>query len=202
MTFGTTEDRTMAAGFGRFVAALGLTALLYVASHGITALCVAPLQSRVFGDATTFASLLYLPHGIRVLSIWLFRWTAVPGLILGAALSEWLFTDPTTLAEIAPVLWPSILVGALSAAVVFESLRQLGASAYAEGGQMMDGRTLFTVGMTSSLLNSIGQMIVFDGFVSPGNATGLMLLYAFGDMAGVCVVLFAWAWIYRQVRRA
>ena len=123
MTYGTAEDRTLVGGVGYFVSVVAITAALYVISHGITALCITPLQSYVLGDATIYASLLYLPHGIRVLSVWFLRWKAVPGLILGGALSEWLFTDPETLRTFAPVLLPSILVGALSAAVIFESLQ-------------------------------------------------------------------------------
>lgn len=198
MTYGTAEDRTLVAGIGHFLSVVAITAALYVVSHGLTALFVSPLQSYVIGDATTYASFLYLPHGIRVLSVWFLRWKAVPGLILGGALSEWIFTDPETLRTLAPVLVPSILVGALSAPVIFESLRQLGASGYAGAGREVEARALVVVGLASSLLNSIGQMIVFDGFVSPGSATAIMLLYAVGDIAGMFAVLFAGRWIYRR----
>ncbi|GGA94738.1 hypothetical protein [Allosediminivita pacifica] len=198
MTFGTTEDRTLVAGLGHFLSVVAITAALYVASHAITALCITPLQSYVLGDATTYASLLYLPHGIRVLSVWFLRWKAVPGLILGGALSEWIFTDPETLRTLAPVLVPSILVGALSTIVIFETLRHLGTSGYAGTGRRVEGRALVVVGLASSLLNSIGQMIVFDSYVSPGSSTGIMLLYAVGDIAGMFAVLFAGLWVYRR----
>ncbi|ETX12927.1 hypothetical protein OCH239_15215 [Roseivivax halodurans JCM 10272] len=186
---------------GRALVSIVLTAGFYVLAHAVTAGVVTPLQSYIFPEATVFASLLYLPHGVRVVSAWLFRWTALPGLILGAALSEWLFTDPATLQNLIPVIILSILIGAISAPLVFESLRQLGAPAYAKPGSPIDWRALYTVGIVSSLLNSVGQMFVFDSMVSPAGAMLILSIYTIGDIFGFLAVKNILLWIHKLVSR-
>lgn len=61
--------------------------LAYVLAHGLTALLITPMQSRLMPELTIFASLAYLPHGVRVLSTWLLGKRAFLPLFLGAFLS-------------------------------------------------------------------------------------------------------------------
>jgi len=69
----------------------GVTVVAYILAHGLTAMLITPLQARLLPDVTSFASLLYLPHGVRVLATWLLGRVAILPLCVGAFLSEWMF---------------------------------------------------------------------------------------------------------------
>ena len=78
--------------------------LAYILCHGVTTLVVSPLQSAILPDVTIFASLVYLPHGVRVLSTWAYGWKAIPALAVGASISAWLFRPAEELNFLEPAL--------------------------------------------------------------------------------------------------
>lgn len=53
---------------------------LYLAAFLVVFEVVTPLQSMFFPEFPSRASLLFLPHGIRVLTAWLLGWRAIPAL--------------------------------------------------------------------------------------------------------------------------
>lgn len=179
---------------------MAIIVMVYVFCHGVTSYLVLPVQSYFLGDITVFASLIYLPHGVRVLSTWLLGWRAVVALALGAFASEFLFTDAEALALTGYALWLSVPVGALSALAAFEILRLLGASAYAGGARRMNWRQLLMIGMLASVLNSIGQTIVFAGVISPGDQLTVVVTYALGDMIGQAVAMLVLMMVFRLLR--
>ncbi len=186
----------------RFAIVTVLLAAVYIVAHGATAFVVEPIQSRLFEDVTVFASLLYLPHGVRVISTWIWRWQAIPGLILGALIAELLFTDASIVAMLEPVLLESILVGALSAYIAFEALRLAGEDIYAGRNLRLQWTHLLVIGIVSSLVNSIGQSIVFGGFVMPDDAFLVVLFYAIGDIFGLLAVMLLAVLAFRRLERS
>ena len=91
---------------------------------------VTPIQSVFLPEMTVFASLIYLPHGVRVLATWAYGWKAIPALIVGASLSVLLFSPSEDLNFLEPALIESLLVGAASAYIAFELLRLAGFDFY------------------------------------------------------------------------
>ena len=85
----------------------------YVLCHGITAFVVEPVQELFIPHVTIFASLIYLPHGVRVLATWMLGWKAIIPLFIGSYLSNVLFTPDEGRAVIDPVILQSTLAGAL-----------------------------------------------------------------------------------------
>ena len=49
----------------------GIVIVAYMLAHGLTAWLITPVQALLLPDVTAFASLVYLPHGVRVLATWL-----------------------------------------------------------------------------------------------------------------------------------
>ena len=182
--------------------------LAYVLCHGLTALLITPLQNQLFPDVTLFASLLYLPHGVRVLSAWLLGWRAFPPLCLGAAASEVLFTPAEFGSITDPVLIASIAIGASSALVAFEVFRLVGRPLYAGRERRVDWRALLLVGVLASVLNSVGQAFVFSDRILPDHMASIVATYAAGDLLGLVVttlglmMVFRWMWIARQLNGA
>ncbi|MBV7407474.1 hypothetical protein [Maritimibacter sp. DP1N21-5] len=174
--------------------------LAYVIAHGFTALLITPIQSHFLPDITTFASLAYLPHGIRVLATWLYRWKAVPALFVGALLSEMLFTPGGASAILSPVMLMSVLVGAASAFLAFEGMRLIGFPAYASPRRQIHWTHVLMTGVVSSLLNSAGQSIVFSSEILTSKALGVFAIYALGDIVGLVLTTLALMLIFRWVR--
>lgn len=177
-----------------------IVAAVYVLCHGITAWVVTPFQAATLGEVTAFASLLYLPHGVRVLATWMYGWKAVPILALAAGLCEFLFTPMATSEILTPIMLCSFAVGATSAYLAFEAFRLLGIDLYAGRQQTMAWKWLLLIGAVASVLNSVGQTIVFSGLIFPGDFWIVLLIYALGDLIGLAVSMVLLMLIFRYMR--
>jgi len=191
--------------FSRFRSRFQVFAVLtaaYVICHGLTAWGVTPVQQRFLPELTVFASLVYLPHGVRVLSVWLFGWKAVLPLAAGAFLSELIFTAANVRQLMQPVLLESIAVGAVSSLAAFEVFRLLGRNLHAGQARRMAWKGLLAVGALASVFNSIGQSVVFSGLIFPGDQLPVMAVYAAGDLIGLAVCMLVLMLIFRWLRLA
>lgn len=174
--------------------------LAYVLCHGLTALVITPVQQEFLSDITIFASLVYLPHGVRVLATWLWGWKAFFPLYAGACLAELFFTPEHIHSLTQEALHLSVAVGAVSALAAFEILRLLGQNLYAGQSQRMSWKAVLSVGALASVINSIGQSIVYSGVILPEHAPSVLVTYAVGDMIGLFVSMVALMMVFRWIR--
>lgn len=172
----------------------------YLLAHGLTALLITPLQARLLPEITAFASLLYLPHGVRVLSSWLLGPAAFLPLCLGAFLSEAIFTPAEISSATDPVILASIAVGAGSAPLAFELFRRCGRCLYAGRAAQVNWKWLLLVGMLASLINSIGQGLVFSHAILPEDSPAVLATYAAGDLIGLVATTLALMLVFRWIR--
>jgi hypothetical protein len=173
---------------------------VYVLCHGVTALLVTPVQNLFASDIAVFASLIYLPHGVRVLATWLLGWKAFFPLSAGAVLSELLFTPAQNFTFTEPVIFWSIAVGAISAYVGFVIMEILGRNLYARPGRSMNWKWILVVGVIASVFNSMGQIIVFSGLIVPDDLFAVLATYAIGDFVGLFVSMFVLMIVFRWIR--
>lgn len=184
-----------------------IVVVAYVVAHGVTALVVTPVQSLIFPEYTVFASLVYLPHGVRVLATWAFGWRAIPALVIGVIMSAWFFSPSFDLDFLKPGLMNGILIGAFSAFLAFELVRRAGYDCYFGRSKNINWKVLIIVGAISSIINSVGQTLVYSGLIGLGKAPVTMVFYAVGDLVGliVCLVVlmfgFRWARAFSLPRR-
>ncbi|WP_109464918.1 hypothetical protein [Albibacillus kandeliae] len=172
---------------------------VYVLCHGVTALLVTPVQQMFLSEVTAFASLVYLPHGVRVLSTWLVGWRALFPLAAGAMISELAFTSADLREVMQPVILLSIAVGAVSAWLAFlliDLFRRGGVNA----DQRINWKWLIVVGAIASVINSVGQSLVFSGLILPDHLLAVLVTYAIGDLIGLVVCMVAAMLIFRWVR--
>lgn len=174
--------------------------MAYILCHGLTAFLVTPIQQEFLSEITIFASLVYLPHGIRVLATWLWGWKAFFPLYAGACLSDLIFTPPHDLA----ILWESLPLsvgsGALSALLAFELIRLLGHNLYADQENRIDWKGLLFVGAIASVINSTLQSVTYSGVILPEHALSIFVTYAVGDLIGLFVSMLALMMIFRWIR--
>lgn len=178
----------------------------YIIAHGVTAWVVTPVQSIFLPEYTVFASLIYLPHGVRVLATWAFGWKVIPALIIGVCMSAWLFSPTHDLDLLKPALIMGILVGALSAFLAFELVRRVGYDCYFGRSVNLNWKAMIFIGAISSIINSVGQTFVYSGLLGLDKLPVSLVIYAVGDLVGltVCMVvlMFCFRWIgwYRLSR--
>jgi hypothetical protein len=177
-----------------------IISLLYVLSHGLTALVVTPMQSVFLPEVTVFASLIYLPHGVRVLATWAYGWKAVPALIAGASLSVWLFSPSEDLIFLEPALTESILVGSASAFFAFEIARFAGYNFYFGGSKKLQWKGMIAVAALASVINSLGQTLVYLDLIDFEKIIGVWAVYAVGDLIGLIVCMVVLMLVFRWSR--
>lgn len=174
--------------------------LAYILCHGLTALLVTPIQQEFLSEITIFASLVYLPHGVRVLATWLWGWKAFFPLYVGSWISALVFTPAHEMALIQGPLHLSVGAGALSALLAFEFMRLLGRNLYAGNSNRIDWKGLLTIGAAASVINSVLQSVIYSGVILPEHALSIFATYAIGDLIGLFVTMLALMMIFRWIR--
>lgn len=187
--------RSAAASFAVIVTA-------YVLCHGMTVFLVTPVQGRFLTEITTFASLIYLPHGIRVLATWLVGPKAFLPLLAGGVLSAIVFAPEVAPHAFHPAVISSIVVGAASAPLAFGATRLIAGSRFPGTGDRMNWKLLILAGMVASIINSVGQRLVLGARFPSGDAFGVMAVYALGDLVGLVVTMIVLMMIFRWIRTA
>ena len=177
-----------------------LIVLAYVFCHGLTSLVVTPVQSILLPEITMFASLIYLPHGVRVLASWASGWKAIPTLFIGAGLASWLFTPADEWDMVQGMMLESLFVGAISAYFAFEFLRLFGCDFYFGSQRRLNWKGMILIGAISSVVNSVGQTLVFSGVIAFERFAQILIIYAFGDLIGLVICMFALMFVFRWVR--
>lgn len=174
---------------------------LYIFCHALTQLVIFPLQSATLGADMSYGSLLYLPHGVRVLATWAFGWRAIPGLIIGNYLSALLFNPDSMAALISPIILEGVFLGSISAFLVFEACRLLGHNLYMVGTVRLDWKAMLMIGAAASILNSIGQTLAYSKVLPWESLVKQPLIFLTGDIMGVVVCMVALMFMFRVLRR-
>lgn len=172
----------------------------YVLCHGLTALIVTPVQEKFLSDITVFASLIYLPHGVRVLATWLWGWKAIFPLYVGSWISAFVFNPADFKALTEGAMYFSFAVGSISAFLAFEIMRLTGRNLYAVKDREMNWKCLLIIGAVASIVNSVGNSIVYSGVILPDHALSVFVTYAVGDMIGLFVSMLGLMLIFRWLR--
>ena len=149
------------------------------------------IELRLLGPGAMYASILFLPHGVRIISAWLLGPIAILGLYPAHIFCFWIFNNFTLTQEMFALCLP----GAICAPLAFELFRVCGLNLY-PGSYAFDGlfwRRLLVVTIVASMLNSMlttSYYVVIDGVdIVPE----LLTRFLIGDVLGtvVLMVLFA-----------
>lgn len=123
-------------------------------------------------------SLLFLPHGIRVLAVLIGRGASIPGLFLGnLAVSVFLF-DALGLSE--------VLASIIGSVMPFLALKALEAFTHASLTERFNPTRLFGFVLCSAVFNAVSHIVLFSLFAPAGGLPGLDALTVMltGDIAG------------------
>jgi len=142
-----------------------------------------PLQEQVFPGLSKYLSLVFLPHGVKVLATAVAGARSIPGLAIGSGLSGYFFWGLTDF----PLIVASTLVAATTAWIVFEMLQKIGFDAYflSLTDRQPPVRNLVAAGVLCSVLNGVLMSVVLASTDQPPPLSWIMLAIAAGDLLGL-----------------
>ena len=166
---------------------------------------VLPLQSLAVPNIGTFAALIFPIHGIRVIAAWMFGWWSVPYLFAANVLLALFYA---VIAMETPYLeftaerlmsWSLVSIVAVVATDLFKASGMKIGKGLASISEDTWKQLLF-VGFVSSVLNSIGQSLIFSGQIIPGEQLNVMIGFLVGDTSGTLLCFLSLLFLFRGYR--
>ena len=164
----------------------------YFAAILITFELVPPLQSLIFPEYSSRASLLFLPHGVRVLSAWLLGWRAIPALLPGV-IATFLYVGGMDILLPSRLFAIAIAVGTVPAC--FHLLRTLGFDLFPNRLRPPCWLCVMGVGIVTSLIIASLTNLAFGS--DPVEAVA----YLIGDVSGLFFGMLALLYAFRAFGR-
>ena len=170
----------------------GVTSLSYLVAFFATFEVLMPVQTLFFPDFDSRASLLFLPHGVRVLAAWLLGWRSVLALLPGVVLvfvyvAGWGAFEPSRLAAMA--------IAVTVPAAIFHLLRLIGWDLFPAPHRRPCWPCIMVVGLVISLITSLLTNYAF------GSAPKDYIAYLIGDVFGLFFLMLILMLIFRHLRR-
>ena len=166
---------------------------VYVIAFAITFAVVMPVQDAVLPAFGNYASLLFLPHGVRVIAAWMYGWRSLLCLAPGAVLTHsYLYGS----AGFSLDYMVAVFFGVFCAALSFWFFAMLGMDFRLDKSDKVKWRDVMLAGGAASVLNSLGTKIFFNNDLPTASARFV------GDVTGMLVSVFLLMLIFRVLRLA
>ena len=162
----------------------------FVLAFALVDLVVEPVQHQFLSSSTMAGSLLFIPHGIRVLAVWLCGVRAILPLIAAEFLGGIFLWQPDVGLD---VLLGSSMVGGLCVYLTFEVFRLAGIEMRPDGKDfaLTNWKSLILLASIASVFNSIGKQIFFGGLAPLTDEVLILAMFWIGDTLGTfaCLLL-------------
>lgn len=167
----------------------------YIVLFTFTFSVIMPAQSIIFTLLPMNISLLFLPHGVRILAIYLYGWRAV-FYLFPAHLATWAYlyfylgSEQSISASIV-----SILASLLAMLIVFQKAE--GVTSVTKKG---DWKGILLAGAIASLLNGLGHATLY-GTAGGLNMEWIMITLGFmiGDVSGLFFLMVVMIYVFRFI---
>jgi len=171
----------------------------FVTAFALVDFVVAPVQHYFLSSSTMAGSLLFIPHGIRVLAVWLCGVRAILPLILAEFLGGVFLWQPDVGLD---VLLGSSLVGGLCVYLTFELFRLAGMELRPDGkhSALTNWKSLILLASIASVFNSVGKQIFFESLAPLTDEVLILAMFWIGDTAGTFACLLLLIGIRRRFR--
>jgi len=171
----------------------------FVTAFALVDFVVAPVQHYFLSSSTMAGSLLFIPHGIRVLAVWLCGVRAILPLILAEFLGGVFLWQPDVGLD---VLLGSSLVGGLCVYLTFELFRLAGMELRPDGkhSALNNWKSLILLASIASVFNSVGKQIFFESLAPLTDEVLILAMFWIGDTAGTFACLLLLIGIRRRFR--
>ena len=184
--------------FTRF-SEFAVIALAYIVGYLLVDYIVAPIQYLYLSRDFTVGSLLFVPHGIRVLAVWLCGSRAILPLIIAELLCTVLLWQPDV--AISTSLGSS-MVGGICVYLTFELFRLAGIEMHPDGkdSALTNWRSLILLASIASVFNSVGKQIFFESLAPLTDEILILAMFWVGDTLGTFACLLLLIGIRRRFK--
>ncbi|MGY8790717.1 MAG: hypothetical protein ACKVKR_10650 [Pseudomonadales bacterium] len=184
--------------FTRF-SEFAVIALAYIVGYLLVDYIVAPIQYLYLSRDFTVGSLLFVPHGIRVLAVWLCGSRAILPLIIAELLCTVLLWQPDV--AISTSLGSS-MVGGICVYLTFELFRLAGIEMQPDGkdSALTNWKSLILLASIASVFNSVGKQIFFESLAPLTDEILILAMFWVGDTLGTFACLLLLISIRRRFR--
>ena len=174
---------------------LAVVSVAYLASYTMTSGFILPMQKLAFPEHVDLFCLLFLPHGVRMLSVYYFGFSGLLYLIPPSYVM-WFFETRVNGLDL-HVLGSLVSAGGcylglvlINAVLKFGSQRPL----------LKEWQILLLAGLAGSALNALGQAILNSGFSAWYFVAGYMIGDVFGQFALMLGLMVVFRFIGKQQR--
>ena len=170
--------------------------ICYVIAYSLTFGFVFPLQQLILANVATQVGLLFIPHGVRVITLYYYGWRAIIYLLPASYLMLFLSSGQTGTDIYAP------LVSTLGCYVGIQLVRLMLVDTNTRSLNVRAWKLLFTAGAVASVFNSFGLTAMQNGL---NKMTFLALKlnflgYIIGDMLGMMLCVATIMLGFRYIR--
>ena len=171
----------------------------FITAYALVRFVVAPVQHYFISTNVMMGSLLFIPHGIRALAVWLCGVRAILPLILAELLGGLFLWQPDVGSS---VLLGSSMVGGLCVYLTFELFRLAGIELRPDGkdSALTNWKSLILLASIASVFNSIGKQIFFGGLAPLADELLILAMFWIGDTVGTFACLLLLIGIRRHFR--
>ena len=171
---------------------------VYVIAFAVMQYVTRPIQDALIAP-TLVGTLVFLPHGVRVIGVWLFGYRSILPLVLGEVFGMYFLA---TFQLPLSVILQGALVGGVSCFIAFEIFRFAGQNLYLEDGtRTVTWRMLILLGGVGSVFNSVGHIVAYRQAFSFDDDIEQVLGFLLGDLGGTVVLLIAMVLVNRSLRQ-
>ncbi len=162
--------------------------LAYVIASFLTFEVLMPLQNLFFPEYPSRASLLFLPHGVRVLSAWLLGWRAIFALLPGVFI---VFAALGGSDVFLPSRLMAMAIAVTTVPAVFYLCKWLGWDLFPRADRKPCWICIMGVGVVTSFLVSGLTNLAF------GSATAEYIAFLIGDVSGLFFLMLGLYFAFR-----
>ena len=180
---------------------VGIVIVAYLITSSLQLLVIFPIELSLFGENTVFASFLFLPHAVRVLSAWLLGPKSLLAILPAGFFVSWAAGNlPGYFGEdfLTQLLRNSF--ADCSAVVAFEFMRLCKIDAYPREIGVISWRTVLFGGILASVINSIGSTWLRSFYIDPSSLLEVISRFMLGDTLGLMLGMFSIMIVSRLVR--
>ena len=163
--------------------------ITFVLAFALVDFVVEPVQHYFLSSSVIAGSLLFIPHGIRVLAVWLCGVRAILPLICAELFSCVFLWKPDIGLD---VFLGSAMVGGLCVYLTFEVFRLAGIEMRPDGkdSALTNWKSLILIASIASVFNSIGKQIFFGSLAPLTDEIISIAMFWVGDTLGTFACLF------------
>ena len=175
---------------------LVLVTATYLIAFYLTFFVFFPMQEAAFGTISLYANLLFLPHGIRMLTALFYSWRSIIFLTPGTLLTHYYLTGWEGFEF--PAMFGAI-VSIVCASASYEVLKWLKMDARNDDRYKFNWRYLLLAGIAASIINSFGTNFAYHVTPTYDMFRGI-IAYIVGDVSGQLFLMLILMLIFRWMR--